>query len=271
MLKILFLLPILFLAACETVPITGRQQVSLISTDEMSSMAATEFRAFVRESDVVTGTSDSRMVVTVGRKIQKAVEKYFQSQGQGDRLADYRWEFVLVESDEVNAFCMPGGKVAVYTGILPIAQTESGLAVVMGHEVAHAIANHGNERMSQVMLAETAGEVLSAMLAEEDDDSLTNIAFQAAFGMGTELGVLLPFSRLHESEADKLGLIFMAMAGYDPGEAPAFWRRMAKAGGDEDGESLEFLSTHPSDATRIKDLEAAMAEAGAYYRKGARP
>lgn len=267
--KLLVALSLLVLAACETVPITGRQQVSLVSDAEITSMAAREFRSFVRDSDVIKGTSEARMVAAVGRKIKGAVEEYFRRQGQGDRLAGYRWEFVLVDSEEVNAFCMPGGKVAVYSGILPIAKDEAGLAVVMGHEIAHAVANHGNERISQAMLAEAAGGALAAMLGD-DGDSVGGTALQMAFGLGAEVGVLLPFSRLHESEADRLGLMFMAMAGYDPREAPKFWRRMAKGSGGGGGGGLEFLSTHPSDETRVKDLQAAMAEAMPLYRKAGR-
>lgn len=265
MTRLFFLLSLLFLVGCETVPITNRQQVSLISDDEITTMAAREFRSFVKESDVITGTSDARLVQSVGKKIRAAVDAYFSSHGDAARLKSYRWEFVLVESDEINAFCMPGGKVAVYTGILPVAKNEAGLAVVMGHEIAHAIANHGNERMSQSMLVDAAGEALEIMLLDSDDPLLAG-AFEVAFGLGSEVGVLLPFSRLHESEADHLGLIFMSMAGYDPHEAPKFWRRMAAATGNDDG-ALEFLSTHPSDETRIKELEEKIPEAMSYYKK----
>ncbi|SOD95538.1 M48 family metallopeptidase [Caenispirillum bisanense] len=263
--RFLVVLAVLVLAACETVPITGRQQVSLISDAEIGSQAAAAFADFVDESDVVDGTAEARMVTRVGRRIQRAVEDYFTQQGQAERLAGYDWEYVLVDSEEINAFCMPGGKVAVYTGILPVAETEQGLAVVMGHEVAHAVANHGNERMSQAMLAEAAGALVVGLLAGDDDDSVGSGLLQAAFGLGAQVGVLLPFSRLHESEADRLGMIFMAMAGYDPREAPRFWQRMAAAGGGG-GDGLEFLSTHPSDSTRVRELDAAMAEALAYHR-----
>ena len=262
--RLLIAFLLVLLAACETVPITGRQQISIHGDAEMNALGAREYRRIIEESDIVTGTKDAKLVGEVGNKIKNAVASYFSQNGQADRLKGYRWEFRLIDDDEANAFCLPGGKVAVNTGILDITKTEAGLAVVMGHEVAHAIANHGNERMSQGLLVDLAGTALMAAVA--DEDSTTQFALQAAFGLGSELGLLLPFSRLHESEADRLGLIFMAMAGYDPHEAPKFWRRMAAAKEEEGGEGFEFMSTHPSDETRVKDLESAIAEAMTFYR-----
>ncbi|MBF0355742.1 MAG: M48 family metallopeptidase [Alphaproteobacteria bacterium] len=261
--RILIASLLMLLAACETVPITGRQQISIHGAAEMNALGAREYRRIIDESDVVSGTREARLVSEVGNKIKNAVANYFSQNGQSDRLQGYRWEFRLIDDDEPNAFCLPGGKVAVYSGILDITQTEAGLAVVMGHEVAHAIANHGNERMSQTLLVDLAGAALSVAVA--DEDTTTQFALQSAFGFGSALGVLLPFSRLHESEADRLGLIFMAMAGYDPHEAPKFWRRMAAAKKEEGGEGFEFMSTHPSDETRVKDLENAIVEAMTYY------
>ncbi len=260
--KICLLLALFMLAACGTVPITGRQQLSLLGDSEMNALGAREFKKIIRKNDVLKGTDDAELVQNVGRKLKNAVEAYFRQQGEAERLKGYKWEFKLIESDQINAFCLPGGKVAIYTGILDVTESEAGLAVVMGHEVAHAIANHGNERMSQSLLVQLTGAALGAALAK--DDPKTQQAFAAAFGIGTSLAILLPFSRMHESEADRLGLIFMAMAGYDPREAPRFWRRMAAAKGG--GGTLEFLSTHPSDATRIADLEREIGEAMQYAR-----
>ncbi len=207
--------------------------------------------------------SKIQMVKRVGGKIKTAVELYFKQKGLTDQLSGYRWEFNLVESPEVNAWCMPGGKVVIYSGILPITQTETGLAVVMGHEIAHALAEHGSERMSQGLITQLGGIALNEALSSKPEQ--TRALWMTAFGVGTQVGVLLPFSRLHESEADKLGLIFMAMAGYNPNEAVSFWQRMAANKGGQS--PPEFLSTHPSDDTRIKDLRAAMPEAMKYYKK----
>jgi predicted Zn-dependent protease len=203
------------------------------------------------------------MVKRVGQNIQAAVTKYMNQNKLGSRIAGYKWEFNLVEDKAVNAWCMPGGKVVVYSGLLPVTQTEPALAVVMGHEIAHAVARHGNERMSQQLLAQAGETALSVALANKSPQ--TQAAFMTAYGVGSQVGVLLPYSRLQESEADKLGLIFSAMAGYDPREAPAFWQRMAKASGG--GAPPEILSTHPSDQTRINDLNKFMPQALKYYKK----
>jgi predicted Zn-dependent protease len=180
-----------------------------------------------------------------------------------DKLKDYEWEFNLVESEEVNAWCMPGGKVVFYTGILPVTQDENGLAVVMGHEIAHAVAQHGNERMSQMLVAQLGGMALSKALEEKPEQ--TQQLWMAAFGLGAQFGFLLRYSRLHESEADHLGLIFMSMAGYDPKGAVEFWQRMSEKKGGQ--APPEFLSTHPSDEKRIKNLQALVPEAMQYYRE----
>lgn len=258
------LLSLLVLAACETVPITGRQQINLYGDQELSTMAAREYRDIIRESTVIRTGAKAQQVQKVGTKIKDAVTQYFRQNGEEARISGYRWEFNLLDEDEVNAFCLPGGKVAIYSGIMDVTQSEAGLAVVVGHEVAHAIANHGNERMSQSLLLEVTGAALSIALA--GDDPAAQEVFSMAFGIGTSLAVALPFSRMHESEADRLGLIFMAMAGYDPHEAPRFWARMAAAN-DNDG-TPEFLSTHPSDQTRIADLQSEIAEAMRHHRGG---
>jgi predicted Zn-dependent protease len=202
------------------------------------------------------------MVRRVGTRIQGAVETYMRANNMSSQLEGYKWEFNLVESDEINAWCMPGGKVVVYTGILPVCKEEAWLAVVMGHEIAHAVAKHGAERMSQGLVAQGLGAGLSVALANEP--AQTQQLWMTAFGVGAQYGALLPFSRTQESEADHLGLDFMAMAGYDPHVAVPFWERMASGGG---GKPPEFMSTHPSDATRVANLNKLMPEAMKYYQQ----
>lgn len=256
------LLFIALLIACSTVPITGRKQLNLVSNSEMLSMSFQQYDQFLKENKLSDNQQQVQMVKNVGARIQKAVEDYFAQKGMSSELKDYSWEFNLIQSDEVNAWCMPGGKVVVYTGILPITQNETGLAVVMGHEIAHAVARHGNERMSQALLAQMGGMALSAALDQKPEE--TKALWMSLYGVGAQVGVLLPFSRTQESEADHLGLIFMAMAGYDPHYAVDFWQRMAQQGG---GASVpEFLSTHPSDQTRIDNLKKLIPEAMKYYR-----
>lgn len=253
----------IFTASCSTVPVTGRSQLNIIPASTMQSMSYQQYGEFLQTHQISRDQSKIQMVQRVGTNIKNSVELYFKQKGLSNQLNGYRWEFNLVESPEVNAWCMPGGKVVVYSGILPITQTEAGLAVVMGHEIAHAIAEHGSERMSQGLLTQLGGVALNEALANKPEQ--TRALWMTAFGVGAQVGVMLPFSRLHESEADKLGLIFMAMAGYNPSEAVTFWQRMAatKSG----GAPPEFLSTHPSDETRIKDLKAALPEAMQYYKK----
>jgi predicted Zn-dependent protease len=248
-------------AACSTVPLTGRKQLSLIPASQMLSMSYQEYGNFLNSNKLSPDTQATAMVKRIGGRIQGAVERYFREKHIEGSLAGYQWEFNLVEDKQVNAWCMPGGKVVVYTGILPITQTEVGLAVVMGHEIAHAVAEHGNERMSQGLLAQLGGVALDVAL--EDKPQETRELWQSAFGLGAQVGVLLPFSRTQESEADELGLTFMAMAGYDPREAVAFWQRMsANKGGQA---PPEFLSTHPSDVTRIRQIQEHLPEALKYY------
>ncbi|MDZ7832069.1 MAG: M48 family metallopeptidase [Desulfobacterales bacterium] len=253
---------ILVLAACASVPITERRQLTLVPSASMLSMSFQQYDQFLKENKLSDDPEKTRMVKRVGRRIQEAVAQYFAEQGQADRLANYDWEFNLVENDQVNAWAMPGGKVVVYEGLLPVAQNETGLAVVMGHEIAHAVARHGNERMSQAMLAQFGTVALAQ--AMKDKPAQTQQLWMMAFGLGAQVGVILPYSRLHESEADHLGLIFMAMAGYDPREAADFWQRMAaKKGGKS---PPEFLSTHPADKKRIEQIKKLMPEAMAYYQ-----
>jgi len=248
--------------SCSSVPITGRKQLSLVPESEMQAMSYAQYDSFMMTNKRSTDQAATAMVKRVGKRIQYAVESYMNTHDMKDQLAGYKWEFNLIESKEVNAWCMPGGKVCVYTGILPVTQDENGLAVVLGHEISHAVARHGTERMSQGLLAQGLGEGLAVAL--HNQPAQTQQLWMTAFGVGAQVGVLLPFSRTQESEADRLGLIFMAMAGYDPHGAVTFWQRMAKQGGD--GKPPEFLSTHPADATRIAQIEKEMPEAMKYYK-----
>jgi len=254
-------LPLLILAACSTVPITGRQQLDIIPDNEMMSMSFQQYDEFLKEHKLSEDSEKVAMVKRTGSRIKKAVERYFAERNMESRISDYRWEFNLIENDEVNAWAMPGGKVVVYTGLLPVARDETGLAVVMGHEIAHAVAKHGDERMSQVLLAQMGGMALSEALKTKPEK--TRQLWLSVYGVGAQVGMLLPFSRTHESEADHLGLIFMAMAGYDPREAVDFWSRMLEK--KEGAAPPEFLSTHPAGETRIRDLRELMPEAMKYY------
>lgn len=254
---------IVLLFACATVPVTGRKQLNIVPQGQLLSMSFSEYDQFLKSHAVSRNHQEIQRVRRVGNRIQKAVERYFQMNGMANRLQNYRWEFNLVEDEQVNAWCMPGGKVVVNTGILPYIRDDAGLAVIIGHEVAHAVANHGNERMSQGILAQY-GQVALAELTRTKPAE-TQALYMAAFGLGAQVGIMLPFSRLHESEADRLGLIFMAMAGYNPDRAVEFWTRMA--GESTSRKPPEFLSTHPSDGTRIRQIRAALPEARRYYRK----
>lgn len=240
------------LAACRTVPYTGRHQLNLIPLGEEASLGATSYEQTLRQAKLSTDPGQIAMVRRVGERIARAADQ-----------PDFKWEFNVIKDDKtVNAFCLPGGKVAVYTGLLPLAQDDAGLAVVVGHEVAHALARHGGERMSQGLLAQFGGAALSAALAQKPAE--TQNLMLSAYGAGAQVGVLLPFSRKQESEADRIGLILMAKAGYDPRVAVDFWTRMAR-GQSEPGLSA-FLSTHPTDQKRIAGIKEWLPEALKYYR-----
>jgi predicted Zn-dependent protease len=254
---------LLLLACCSEVEITGRKQLNLVPDSLMNSMSFQSYGEFLAENKLSNNAGQTQMVKRVGSRIQKAVEQYCTENNISDRLAGYQWEFNLIEDDTPNAWCMPGGKVVVYTGILPVTQTEAGLAVVMGHEIAHAFAKHGAERMTQGLLVDLGGMALSEALSSRP--AQTKNLFMQSYGVGTQVGVLLPYSRVHENEADRLGLIFMAMAGYNPNEAVSFWQRMAAA--SEGPRPPEFLSTHPADATRINNIQNLVPEAMRYYRQ----
>jgi len=233
----------------------------MLPESQLMSMSLTEYKSFLSANETVSATDQAALVKSVGTKISTAVESYLKKHGQSKRVKDFNWEFNLVKDETVNAWCMPGGKVVFYTGILPITKDEAGLAVVMGHEIAHAIARHGNERMSQGLALQGGGMAIGVALSNQPE--LTQNLFSQAYGLSSQLG-MLKYSRMHESEADKMGLVFMAMAGYDPREAPEFWKRMAAIGGQK---PPEFLSTHPHDDTRIKDLNDYMDEALKHYKK----
>jgi len=255
-----------FVWSCQRVPLTNRKQfVGLVSSGEMMSLSYTEYKGFLDTSKVLPASNaNSQMVTRVGERIRKAAEDYLIQNKMGHLLDGYQWEFRTVESKEVNAWCMPGGKVCFYTGILPICKTEEGIAVVMGHEVAHAIAEHGRERMSNAMVAQGFTQVgaLATGIATGNQE-LMNLAGQI-LGVGTTVGAVLPNSRKQEAEADKIGLIFMSMAGYNPREAVDFWKRMAEAGKNSQ-KPPKMLSTHPSDESRIAELEKNMEIAMKYY------
>ena len=253
------------LAACTKAPITGRSQLSLVPESEMIAMSAQQYDQFLKENKQSTDAAKTEMVKRVGMRLAGAVEKYLTEHDMADQVKGYKWEFNLIESEDVNAWCMSGGKVVVYSGILPVTQTETGLAVVMGHEIAHAVARHGSERMSQGLVAQMGGVALSAALAKSP--AQTQSLFMTAYGVGAQVGVLLPFSRTQEKEADHLGLIFMAMGGYNPDEAVNFWQRMAAQ--KQGGAPPEFLSTHPSDQTRIEAIKNLLPEARKYYTPAA--
>lgn len=256
----LFLLG-LFLYSCATVPVTGRRQLSLVPNSEILPLSYDQYNQVLQENKLSDNQQWTAMVKNVGGRIKVAVEQYMAQKGLSSQLDGYSWEFNLIEEETVNAWCMPGGKVAFYTGIMPICKDETGVAVVMGHEVAHAIANHGRERMSEGLVANLGLSSLSAAMGQ--NPTMTQQLLLQSVGIGTQLG-MLSFSRTHESEADEIGLIFMAMAGYDPREAPNFWERMAAQGSGQ--RPPEFLSTHPHPESRIADLKKNMPEALKYYK-----
>ncbi|WP_423126843.1 M48 family metallopeptidase [Gaoshiqia sp. Z1-71] len=261
LMKSLLIAGLFLVQSCGTVPLTGRSQLNLLPESSMVEMGLTSYGTFLSENKLSTNQTQTDMVKRVGKNIALAVEQYLRDNGFESYIANFQWEFNLIEDDVPNAWCMPGGKVVFYTGILPYTQNEAGIAVVMGHEVAHAVARHGNERMSQQMVLQMGGVALSEAVKTKPEE--TQAIFSTAYGLGSSVGVMLPFSRKHEYEADKMGLIFMAMAGYDPRSAVAFWKRMSESGG---AKTPELLSTHPVDVNRIAALEKIMPEALKYYQ-----
>ena len=249
--------------SCATNPFTGKNTLALVSNSEILPSAFQQYNQFLTENKVISGTAEANKVVSVGTKIKVAAEKQLNANGQQGYLKDYQWEYKLVESKEVNAWCMPGGKIVVYSGILPITKNDAGLATVLGHEVSHALANHGQQRMSAGLLQQLGGAGVA--IATGGKSAETQQLAMTAYGAATQYGGLLPFSRSHESEADKIGLTLMAIAGYNPEEAIVFWSRMSAASGGN--APPEFMSTHPSDATRIANLRALIPSAKAEAAK----
>jgi len=257
------LLLLVSITECSKVPLTNRRQLNFLPESQVLSLANDQYNQFIKENTVVTGTDKAKWVEEVGINVSKAVEKYFNEQGNKKALKGYNWSFKLVQDENINAFCMPGGKIVVFTGLFKVVSSKDELAVVIGHEVAHAVAKHGDERMSQGLAAQFGGVALATALREKP--ALTQQLFMTSYGLGTQVGVLLPYSRLQETEADKLGLIFMAMAGYNPQVAPVFWEKMDQA---SNGQSPpELLATHPNPQKRITDIKAFMPEALKYYKK----
>jgi predicted Zn-dependent protease len=247
-----FLIIVGFLTACATVPYTNRKQFNLMSDGQEAQLGEEAYAEVLKKTPLSKNQEWQRRIKEIGARIQAAADK-----------PDFKWEFNVLEGKDVNAFCLPGGKVAFWDGIMPVCETDDGIAVVMGHEVAHALAHHGAERMSQGMGANIIGEILSVGLSKKDPAVRDNVL--KAYGLGAQVGVMLPFSRSHESEADHIGLILMAKAGYDPRSAVSFWQRMEKMAGGQ--KPPEFLSTHPSGDTRIKQIEAWLPEALEHYKK----
>lgn len=261
--KISLIILVAFIFSCSKVPLTGRRQFVAIPSEQVLALSQNSYAQVLKENKLSNNQNYISSVQRVGANISKAVEKYMRDNKMEDRIKGYSWEYNVIQSKELNAWCMPGGKIAFYEGIMPICQDEAGIAVVMGHEVAHAIADHGNERMSQQLTAQLGGIALSEALSKQKE-STQKIAM-LAFGAGSTLGVVLPYSRVHENEADELGLYFMAMAGYDPNQAPLFWKRMVEA--NKGGSSPpEFLSTHPDPKKRIKNLEKLIPKAMKYKK-----
>ena len=248
-------------AGCGTVPITGRKQVLLVSDQEVLSSSLSQYSSYISTAPRSGNASRMAMVTRVGQRIAAATEQYLRANGLESELANFAWEFNLVSDKQANAFCMPGGKIVVYEGLLELIASEDELAVVVGHEVAHAVAKHSNERMSQQMLAEYGAQILGAAVADKST-AVQNLASQV-YGLGAQYGLMLPFSRKHESEADYMGLILMTIAGYNPDVAVNFWQKMS-AGGQQ---VPEFMSTHPSDATRIKDINKELPKIKKNYQK----
>lgn len=254
---------LLLIISCAKNPFTGKNTLALVPNSEILPSAFAQYGQFLKENKVVSGTTDAKKVENIGIKIKNAAEKWLSANGYKDYLKDYQWEYKLVENKEVNAWCMPGGKIVVYTGILPITKDDAGLATVMGHEVSHALANHGQQRMSAGILQQLGAVGTTAALG--NTSAQTQQIAMTAYGAVTQFGGMLPFSRSHESEADKIGLTLMAIAGYNPDQAVVFWSRMATASGGN--KPPEFMSTHPSDETRIANLKKLVPQAKAEAAK----
>jgi predicted Zn-dependent protease len=251
---------LLLLASCGSVPLTGRKQILLVPETEVLSASLTQYDEYIRTARKSADENQAAMVARVGRNIASATESYLKQNGLSGEIQNFKWEFNLIKSDDVNAFCMPGGKIVVYEGLMRLVSSDDELAVVVGHEVAHAVAKHGNERMSQEILAQYGASFVSAALSEKSQ--AVQAAGNTVFGLGAQLGVMLPYSRRHELEADYMGLVFMTMAGYNPDLAVAFWQKMSAASGNSG--TPDFLSTHPGDSRRISEIRRYLPEMEKY-------
>ncbi len=259
---LILLTAILLLCSCGSVPLTGRKQMLLVSDSEVLSSSLTQYSEYIKAAPLSSNAAKKAMVVRVGKKIAAATEQYLRNNGLAGEIKNFSWEFNLVKDDQVNAFCMPGGKIVVYEGLMKLISSDDELAVVLGHEVAHAVAKHSNERMSQQLLAQYGAQILGEALSGKS--AAMQKVGKTVYGLGTQYGVMLPFSRKHETEADYMGLILMAMAGYNPAVAVTFWQKMS-AGGS--GSVPEIMSTHPSDATRINNIKKHLPEIEKYRKK----
>lgn len=259
---------LLLLSSCGSVPITGRRQLNLVSDGEILSASATQYKQFISQSQLSSNTTYNAKVTQVGRRLAAATNAYLKQNGYESMLSSLSWEFNVVDSKQVNAFCMPGGKIVVYTGLLNLVgngpHSDDELAAVMGHELSHALAKHANERISNQLLLQAGGQILGA--AVNTRSQLLGGLINQAYGLGAQVGVMLPFGRKQEYEADKMGLVLMAMAGYDPRYAVNFWQKMSASKGG--AQQNELLSTHPSDANRIKEIQAYLPNALKYYQGG---
>ncbi len=256
-----FICAVLLFISCGSVPITGRRQVLLVSDNEVFQAGLTQYKEYMATATLSKNAKASAMVKSVGGKLAVATENYLVTNGLKSELSNFQWDFNLVESNEVNAFCLPGGKIVVYEGLLTVARTESELAVVLGHEIGHAVAKHSNERMSQKIMTQYGMAILSEALSEKS--AIVQTMATSVFGLGAQVGIMLPYSRQHEYEADYMGIVFMEMAGYDSNSAIDFWTRMSEG----KGASIDLLSTHPSDSKRIAQLKKHIPEAKAFAEK----
>ena len=256
---VVLILTVILFVECSTVPITGRKRVNIVSDSQVLPVSFAQYKGFLAENKLSNNAAMSNQIKSVGKKISAAVDRFMRANNMSKEANSYKWEFNLIEDKTVNAWCMPGGKVVFYTGIMPICANENGVAAVMGHEVAHAFAKHGQERMSQGRLQQFGG--LAVALGTSGKSAQAQQMWNTAFGVGSGLG-MLKFSRTHEQEADRLGLVFMIMAGYDGREAAEVWVRMSQKSGGSG--QPEILSTHPSNASRIKDLRAYLPTAKKY-------
>lgn len=260
--EFVLIIALLLLASCGNVPLTGRRQVLLVSDQEVLSSSLTQYSDYIKTAKLSTNKTKTAQVVRVGKNIAAATESYLKANGLASELSNFAWEFNLVSENQVNAFCMPGGKIVVYEGLLNLVDSDDELAVVVGHEVAHAVAKHSNERMSQQLLTQYGAAILDQ--AVSGSSSTVQTVAGTVYGLGAQFGVMLPYSRKHEYEADHMGLIFMSIAGYNPEKAISFWTKMAQASG---GSTPEIMSTHPSDSKRIEEIRKFLPEARKYRKQ----